>query len=209
MAHALGTNELDEMVAAYLGRLDRDLEALPVGRRQALIAEIRDHIDALRAENPIRDASDLEELLARVGSTEEIAAAALEEGPAMERVPTSARRRGPLVVGFVVVIMVLSLAAGLLASFTSFFGGSAPPPATSYIFHPPNQVTVVIPNVVGISQAQACAELAAARLECFVRSASTATAPPGQVISEQPTAGSRAPANEQVTLMASQGPPSP
>jgi hypothetical protein len=210
MAHMLTTVELDEIVEAYLDRLTDQLKALPLGRRQALVAEIRDHIDALRAETPVRDGADLEALLARVGSTDEIASAALEDSAVVvEDTPTSHRRRGPLVVAVIVVLLVLSLSAGLVASFTSFFGGGAPAPARSAILNPVQPVTVTVPNVVGTSQAQACAELAAARLECNVRTALTAVAPLGQVVSQQPTPGSRAPFGSQITLMVSQGPSSP
>ncbi len=72
----------------YLARLDRAAQALPVDRRTELLAGIREHIDSARAGDQSAGAVEGEAatraLLDRLGSPEEIVAAAaegLEPGP--------------------------------------------------------------------------------------------------------------------------------
>jgi hypothetical protein len=72
-------HDLDGMVDRYLGELELALARLPVSRRDQLVGEIREHITELRSERSVRDASDMEALLNRVGLPEDIAAVALED----------------------------------------------------------------------------------------------------------------------------------
>ncbi len=78
MSEVFTNSELDGMVNRYLAELSSALTRLPTSRRDHLVSEIREHIAQLRFESPVRDRSDMEALLNRVGLPEDIAAVALE-----------------------------------------------------------------------------------------------------------------------------------
>lgn len=71
----------------------------------------------------------------------------------------------------------------------------------------PSPISVTVPNVVGDTQAAATAAIAAARLTVGgVSTASSATVPTGQVISQSPLAGASAASGSAVNLTLSTGP---
>jgi hypothetical protein len=72
--------DADVLVRDYLGRLEAAAAMLPVNRRDELAAEVREHINVALAEAGRSDEVTVRNILERLGSPEEIAAA--EAGPA-------------------------------------------------------------------------------------------------------------------------------
>ncbi len=71
----------DEIVAAYLGRLEAAGAVLPPDRRAELLDEIREHIDRVRASGGAPDEASLRLLLDRLRDPDEIVGAAREGEP--------------------------------------------------------------------------------------------------------------------------------
>jgi hypothetical protein len=70
------TSHTNEIVAAYLRRLEQAADSLPRSRRAELVAEIREHIDDALLEAGAADEVAVRNVLERLGPPEEIAAAA-------------------------------------------------------------------------------------------------------------------------------------
>jgi hypothetical protein len=70
------TSNTNELVAAYLRRLEQAANSLPRSRRTELVAEIREHIDDALLEAGAADEVAVRNVLERLGPPEEIAAAA-------------------------------------------------------------------------------------------------------------------------------------
>jgi hypothetical protein len=217
-------SDLNAMVEGYLAELAGALSRLPTSRRDHLVGEIREHIVELRSERPPRDRSDMEALLNRVGLPEDIAAVALEdldEPPteAMPPVPVGSFTRWRhglsnrvLVGAATAVIVLVVVVAGVLASGRS---GSV---SRSFIVQParlprvpgtpnlPTSVLVTMPNVIGQTQAQAEATLAAVGLNGAIQVVSSSTAPSGTVLTQSPASGSLVLRRGTVDLTVSSGP---
>jgi hypothetical protein len=67
--------DADVLVREYLGRLEAAAAVLPVNRREELVAEVREHINAALAEAGRSDEVTVRNILERLGSPEEIVAA--------------------------------------------------------------------------------------------------------------------------------------
>jgi serine/threonine-protein kinase len=226
-------SDLDRMVERYLTELALALHRLPVSERDHLLTEIREHIAELRAERPARDAWDMETLLNRVGLPEDIAAAALENvedvgeeaaapppapapAPAAPAVPAPApatpeqprSRRTRLLVGVVAAAIVLVVAVSVAATrhgdVLSRIGQSSVVPATPPVL-PPTPARTTVPDVIGMTLAQATADLQAAGLGVASVSGPSSTVPTGEVFSQSPAGGSFVPAGSTVTLDVSSG----
>jgi PASTA domain len=231
MSEPLLGSELDAMVTAYLEELSDALRRLPTSRRDHLISEIREHIVEMRAERPVRDRSDMEALLNRVGLPEDIAAVALEDvedtgilvdeaGPHIV-VPSGPRFLGGRVskrtfmigtAGAAVVLfgILVGVAIGNHRGQTVFgivrSGNSVQPVFTPPA--PPTMIREAVPNLIGESQTEAAATLSAAGLTFSVENSSSATTPAGVVVSQDPSAGSLVPSRRSVTIFVSTGPAS-
>ncbi|GAA1231622.1 HAAS signaling domain-containing protein [Oryzihumus leptocrescens] len=72
----MSTPSAEDLVLDYLSRLEAAASHLPPERRVELVEEIRSHIDAARESGEARDPAAVRNLLDRLGSPEEIAAAA-------------------------------------------------------------------------------------------------------------------------------------
>lgn len=115
----VGPAQIDDIVARYFKELDDALSELPRDRRTQLVAELRQHVDQALAVREPNSEPEVRELLARVGSPSEIAAAALsEEGIETLQKPWRLR---PVVLSVVVLALVGGLVAGLVLSL-----GAAP-----------------------------------------------------------------------------------
>jgi hypothetical protein len=68
--------QTDELVAAYLARVERAASRLPAGRREELIGDLREHIEIARAESGAESEADVRTILERLGDPESIVAAA-------------------------------------------------------------------------------------------------------------------------------------
>ena len=70
------TRTADDLVAEYLERLDDELAGVPRARRDEIVQEVSEHIDAARAELADGDEAGIRTLLDRIGDPAEIAAEA-------------------------------------------------------------------------------------------------------------------------------------
>jgi hypothetical protein len=239
MRDAPSERDLEAMVAGYLDELDRALVRLPLFERDQLVGEIRDHIAERRAERPVRDASDMEALLNRVGLPEDIAAVALEgldpaqqvddtvdaspaprrpralDGPALP-LPGLRRISGPQRTGLVGVAIGVALVlvvgiASVTAHRSGVHGAPNPPsPTTGSSPKSPSLPTrITVPNVIGQSLAQATVSLQSADFSVTGVTQSSSSTAPGLVVSQSPAAGSVAAQQSSVTVDVSTGPPGP
>ncbi|MEU3879775.1 HAAS signaling domain-containing protein [Streptomyces californicus] len=76
-------------VRDYLAAVEREASALPAGRRQELVADLAEHIEVTRAEQPATPVGDI---LAGLGDPRTIAATALAEAGVQGAAPAPARR---------------------------------------------------------------------------------------------------------------------
>jgi uncharacterized membrane protein len=91
------TMRRDRLVDDYLRRLEAAAAGLPPERRSELVDEIREHVDAALAEAGTDDEAAVRNVLERLGSPEEIAAAAG---------PPAAPERGRLELAALIVLSV-------------------------------------------------------------------------------------------------------
>ncbi|MEU8659843.1 HAAS signaling domain-containing protein [Actinoplanes philippinensis] len=68
--------QTDELVAAYLARVERAASRLPAGRREELLGDLREHIEIARAESDAGTEAEVRTILDRLGDPESIVAAA-------------------------------------------------------------------------------------------------------------------------------------
>jgi len=71
----------DPLVDDYLRRLDAAASGLPADQRDELVSEIRDHLEEALRQTPAGDQAAVRNALERLGSPEEIAAAAADPAP--------------------------------------------------------------------------------------------------------------------------------
>ncbi|MFH8882298.1 HAAS signaling domain-containing protein [Streptomyces californicus] len=76
-------------VRDYLAAVEREASALPAGRRQELVADLAEHIEVTRAEQPATPVGDI---LAGLGDPRTIAATALAEAGVQGAAAAPARR---------------------------------------------------------------------------------------------------------------------
>jgi uncharacterized membrane protein len=81
--------QTDELVAAYLARVERAASRLPAGRREELIGDLREHIEIARAESEAETEAEVRTILDRLGDPESIVAAA-DTQTDLPRVPPAA-----------------------------------------------------------------------------------------------------------------------
>ena len=77
----------EPLVEDYLRHLEAAASGLPAYRRQELLAEIREHLDEALRQVPAGDEAAVRAMLERLGSPEEIVAAAADPMPAGQFVP--------------------------------------------------------------------------------------------------------------------------
>ena len=75
------TERIDSLVADYLAEVSRATAGLPRDRRDELIRDLREHIEAGRAELPDETEHQVREILERLGDPLIIAQAAAEDAP--------------------------------------------------------------------------------------------------------------------------------
>ena len=68
--------QTDELVAAYLARVERAASRLPAARREELLGDLREHIEIARAQSEAVTEAQVRTILDRLGDPESIVAAA-------------------------------------------------------------------------------------------------------------------------------------
>jgi hypothetical protein len=189
--------DLDALVNDYLHRLDSALRPLPGNRRQQLLAEVTEHLTEGRAQLPNQSEAAIRELLDRVGQPEDIAEAAMPDGPSRKR---HFDRR--LLLG----VIGLAIAAAIAIPLVIVESGSRPTPKPSSTAATVRS-TVTVPNVIGQSQAEAARTLTGAGLVLgSLTPQPSMEIAPGIVSTEVPPAGSRVEIGSAVSLTVSAGP---
>jgi len=224
-------NDMDAMVNRYLEELSTALHRLPGSRRDQLVDEIRQHITLMRAERPPVDRSDMEALLNRVGLPEDIAAVAMEGDDELAPVPLTvppppptppatrgrqlSRRTTALIAAAALVVVVLSVWALSRRDGGPVFASSADRiaftlPGQPLVLQRPfvPAVRIVVPDLIGMSQAQAEAADAASDLTTDVVKTPSSSVPAGQVVAQSPVAGSIFLRPATITITVSSGPTS-
>lgn len=116
--------EIEHLIENYLDHIRSALSSVPAERREQIINGIAEHIDEARTDEAIEGPEAVSRLLSRIGTPENIAAAALDEEQAGEdRHP---RRRRRWWIG--IALLVLCLAGGGTALAVTM---SAGPEATT------------------------------------------------------------------------------
>lgn len=231
MSEALLGSELDAMVTRYLEELHEALRHLPASQRDHLITEIREHIAYMRAERPVRDRSDMEALLNRVGLPEDIAAVALEGvedsevevdvaeppyvAPSEPRFLGGRMSKRTFKIGTAAVaaaVVVLGSCAGVAivnhggqVSFAIVQHRSTAEPV--FVKPPVPYPGEVVPDVIGASQAQAEAILTSGRFGFMVSYMPSTAVLAGHVMSQNPKPGTVVRHPGLITIVVSSGPP--
>lgn len=112
----VGTNPL---VDDYLRRLDTAASMLPADRRDELVSEIREHLQEALHQTPADDQTAVRNALERLGTPEEIAAAAVDTPPRDQSDAAFERTNGLAIASVVSAVLWL---AGLGAVFALIFG---------------------------------------------------------------------------------------
>jgi uncharacterized membrane protein len=107
----MSSNKTDDAVVEYLHEVELRLAGLPLLQRRELLADLRAHIATERLERSAHSEGEVLEILERLGSPEEVAAAAYEEAgplrttirPAQVGTPTRSR----LLLGAAVVAIII------------------------------------------------------------------------------------------------------
>jgi uncharacterized membrane protein len=116
--------DADALVADYLGRLRAATWPLPAYRRDELVAEVAEHIEAAMAESGRRDEVTVRNVLDRLGEPEAIAAAEVGEGRAAPAEGQPATASQPLA-GGVELVSLLLLAFGGIVPIIGVLAGYA------------------------------------------------------------------------------------
>ena len=141
-----------DLVTEYLHEVDFRLSGLPLLQRRELLADLQAHIAEARLTAPSE--GELIEILERLGSPEEVAAAAYAEAGERPPVaeppvppPVSPRSSAwPVWLTAVMVAAVVLFACALLGGFLLVRGSSAEPP-TPTVEMPPAVEAPAIPDV--------------------------------------------------------------
>ena len=193
--------DIDALCADYLSRLDAALSDRSVRQRQQIVEQITEHLNEARAELPVQSEAAVRSILERMGSPEDIAAAAAfggTTGTSPPSVPWFKRAKGAHVVALVVALVALGLTLGFLES-----KGSPPSRTTSGSTNTTTTTTVgntalavTVPVVLGENVSQATVTIQSNGLSVQGIEGD----PNGLVISQDPSGGSRVPSGSEVIL---------
>ncbi|MEV6412347.1 hypothetical protein [Kribbella sp. NPDC051718] len=113
-------NDADRLVDDYLRRLAKEAEPLPEGRRTELVAEVTAHLTEARAEGAVSE-SEIREMLARLGTPEEIVAAATDGLVLVDRQPRYRSRdvAALLLLAFGAFVFLFGWVIGVILLWTS------------------------------------------------------------------------------------------
>ncbi len=189
------SDDLDTLCADYLERLRAALGDVQSSDREQIIAQIGEHLSEARAALPSQDETGVRQILERLGSPEEIAAAAIADRKTEHQAKHSSR-----LVWATVGILAVALALGSAALAGAFSGEPSSPPSAS------QPIRITVPNVLGLEAGQATASLQASGLKNRTVFQTSGSAPNGVVFEQSPHAGAAVSRNEVITLAVSIGP---
>ncbi len=196
------TTDIDAIIADYLQRLDAELHNLPAFQRRQLVTEIGAHLQEARLQLPDESEASVLNLLDRVGRPEDIAAEAIADQPMhASRPPRSWLRVG------LVALVVAGIGAGVAVAIADGGHATHAPPTTA-ISTPPTPTTiatVLVPVVIGRTAADAGSILALAGFKVSMSSRSRNAIPPGEVVSQDPAAGTAVTSGTNVEIEVSSG----
>lgn len=109
----------DPLVDDYLRRLDAAASALPAHRRDELVGEIRDHIQEALRQTPAGDKAAVRNVLERLGSPEEITAAAADPPPPGQLAAAFSQTNGLAIASLLLAVLWF---AGIGAVLALVFG---------------------------------------------------------------------------------------
>jgi eukaryotic-like serine/threonine-protein kinase len=138
------------------------------------------------------DAAEADPSGAGFGDTASYAAVAAAAGTEPPPPPPPPEERGFFTRGRIALLALVLLALAAVVAYLLLSGGGSTPP-------------VVVPTVIGQKEDKATQVLEDAGFEVAPRTVPRADTPPGQVIEQDPTAGSRAPEGSIVTITVSGG----
>ncbi len=190
------TADIDQIIADYLHRLDVALGRLPESRRRQLVAEIDEHLKEARAELSDQSEAAIRELLDRVGQADDIAAEAMDG--------QASQKRKRLSRSLVVVLIGLAVLLGGCLSF-GFVGVIAHRSTSIRKVYVERTKVITTPNIVGLTEAQAASALLSLGLIMTTQVLPGTSATAGQVVSQEPAAGSRIPLGSRITVSVSNG----
>jgi PASTA domain len=204
-------------VDAFSRRVELACADLPDPIRQRLIADLNVHLRELDEHEDLQDllgppedyARDLREAMnlpTTVGDPPSGPPAGHRGQPRWwQRRPSTRRQVAGLVTaaGVVALLVVVSLIAVAHSSRETPVAPATPAP--TFVLTPPG-VVVEIPNVVGLIEPTATAELRAAGYQVAVEFQSGGSVPSGIVISQQPQASTPLLSGSTITLEISSGP---
>ena len=190
------TADIDQIIADYLHRLDVALGRLPESRRRQLVAEIDEHLKEARAELSDQSEAAIRELLDRVGQPDDIAAEAMDG--------QASQKRKRLSRSLVVVLIGLAVLLGGCLSF-GFVVVIAHRSTSIRKVYVERTKVITTPNIVGLTEAQAASALLSLGLIMTTQVLPGTSATAGQVVSQEPAAGSRIPLGSRITVSVSNG----
>jgi hypothetical protein len=181
------------MCADYLERLRAALGDVQRSDREQIIAQVSEHLSEARAALPSENEAGIREILERLGSPDDIAAAAVSD----RRTERRSTQSLPLVWASVGVVVV-GLALGGAALAGAFGGGASGPPSASST----TRITVVVvPNVVGMGPSEAAAALQAVGLYNSIENLDCSTKiGSGKTVSEAPVPGSQVARGTRISI---------
>jgi beta-lactam-binding protein with PASTA domain len=194
--------DLNAICSEYLERLRGSLADLPPEDQRQIVEQVSEHISSARAALPQQTEAAVRDILERLGTPQEIAASAALEGE--ERFPDRPKR---LLIGTAAAVVLVVFGVGI-AALAGAFTTSSPStvrstvnPSTSSTTEEPVG-TLVVPTLLGESLAQATQTLHALGLGHTVNY-THGPQPPGTVLIQEPTGGSRVVGSSKVVLTVS------
>jgi PASTA domain len=201
MSRTQAESDLDAMVHTYLRELEHALATLEPNHRAQLIQEIEQHVAELRSEQVVQSPSEMKNLLDRVGDPVDIAAAALEDEDGEQKSKSRTTGKTALIAAGVAILVAVVLFVTLGSSTHHVPPAKGRGAAQAAIKH-------TVPNVIGMSQAQAEVTLQAAGFSLLeTHGVPSLQVPLGMVIAQSPPAGQLVQMGSKVSLSISSGPP--
>ena len=191
------SDELDDLCAQYLDRLRAALRGLNRVEREQVLTQVGEHLNEVRSALARPSASAMLEAFERLGTPEEIAAAA-----GLDLSSESRSRRASPWVGAAAGSSLLVLAIGIAALTGAFDSG---------VHHSPAATTdspIVVPNVEGQTSVQATRLLHQAGLKSQIDVRANQLVPRGIVMQQAPVGGVPVSRDQAIDLAVSAGPTS-